>query len=207
MPHLMSGQHWLASPGQGAARKTPPPTAPATPVVPGHLPVTCQRGDGRGGEHSRVLPIGHQLHHLGLEGHVCGIHGGEAAGLSAGSPGLCKKGTGVSALGRSAGGAGLGTHKSASTGDAGVGLSTSAGGTVGTGTGGWQGCLCRHGCGWTSPFCPLSTQQSSPQLQQPHEGPQVGLSPRPPSHPTSHPAEPHSCAHSTVPAQPQSLCP
>lgn len=49
---------------------------------------------------------------------------------------------------------------------------------------------------------------SSPQLRQPHEGPQVGLSPGPASHPTAHPAGTlRSPARSTAPAQPRSLRP
>lgn len=90
------------------------PAKPLAPLlVPGPLPVTCQRGDSGGGERGRMLPIGHQLHHLGLEGHVRGVHGGEVAGLAAGSPqALQEGGNRGPALGRSTGGAGMGSRKS-----------------------------------------------------------------------------------------------
>lgn len=38
-----------------------------------------------------MLPIGHQLHHLSLEGHVSSIHAGEVAGLALNSPWALKE--------------------------------------------------------------------------------------------------------------------
>lgn len=77
------------------------------------LPVTRQRWDSGGSESGRVLPVGNQLHHLGLQGHSRGVHGWETAGLAMGSAqALQEGGNRAPALGRSTAGAGLDSHKS-----------------------------------------------------------------------------------------------
>lgn len=59
--------------GTGSPARCPAPAEEA--ACPKPLPVTRQRWDIGRAERSRVLPVGHQLHHLSLDGQLWALHG------------------------------------------------------------------------------------------------------------------------------------
>lgn len=126
---------------------------PRKPPVPRALPVTRQRGEGGGAERGRVLPVGHQLHHLCLHGQLRGLHG-RRQGCGRGAPrGWARRGV---RLRVGAAGPGGGVPAGA----------TSAGRRGGTSTGGWAGT--------GTPAHPRGDWDLPAQVAQP---PQQGLAP------------------------------